>query len=111
MTINALACSAMSFLRDHENEYLAAAKPLLVDRCIAHLVEACGVSHANAHQATLQAMGELAARHSKVSIDCGRTTSFTLFMTDENGRPVVLLAADLARLARLAQLAPPTLTA
>jgi hypothetical protein len=56
-------------------------------------------------------MGELAARHSKVSIDCGRTTSFTLFMTDENGRPVVLLAADLARLARLAQLAPPTLTA
>jgi hypothetical protein len=102
MTINALACSAMSFLRDHEAEHLPPDLPRLADRCIAHLVESCTVSHANAHLATMQAMGELKARHSKVSIDCGRTTSFTLFMTDEHGNQVVLLAADLARLAKLA---------
>ena len=102
MTINALACSAMSYLRDREAQYLSRDMPRLVDQCIAHLVETCDVSQANAHQAAMQALGELSARHSKVSIDCGRTTSFTLFMTDENGHPVVLLAADLARLAKLA---------
>lgn len=109
MSINALACSAMSFLRDHEAEYLTPDLPRLADRCIAYLVASCAVSNANAHQATMQAMGELSARHSKVSIDCARTTSFTLFMTDEHGHPVVLLAADLAKLAKMA--APPTLTA
>ncbi|NVM80074.1 hypothetical protein FHW83_005919 [Duganella sp. SG902] len=98
MSINTLACSAMSFLRDHEAEHLSPDLPKLVDRCIAHLVESCGVSHANAHMATMQAVGELDARHSKASIDCSKTTSFTLFIKDEHGRQVVLTAAGLMRL-------------
>lgn len=102
MSINALACIAMSFLRDHEAEHLTHDRPRLVDRCITHLVEKCAVSKDKAKTATVQAYGELTARHSKVSIDCGRTTSFTLFMTDEQGNQIVLLAADVARLAKSA---------
>jgi hypothetical protein len=100
MSINALACSAMQFLQTHENEHLAPDLPLLVDRCIAHLVEVCGVSQPTAQVATLQAQGELSARHSKASIDCTRTTSFTLFLNDEQGRPVVVTVAELARLVK-----------
>lgn len=100
MTINALACVALNFLRDHEAEHLTPDLPRLVDRCIAHLVESCTVSHATAHVASMQALGELQARHSKASIDCSRTTSFTLFLHDEQGRPVVITVAELARLVR-----------
>ena len=100
MSINALACTAMRFLQAHESEHLAHDLPRLTDRCIAHLVETCSVSHAPARVATLQAQGELEARHCKASIDCSRTTSFTLFLTDENGNPVVMTVAELARLVR-----------
>jgi hypothetical protein len=100
MTFNALACSAMSFLRDHEAEHLTHDQPRLVDRCIAHLVEICAVSQTTAYVATMQALGELEARHCKASIDCTRTTSFALFLTSENGIQTVITAAALADLVK-----------
>lgn len=106
MSTHALSCSALTFLQDHKDEYLTPDRQLLVDRCIEHLVETAGVSTDTARTVTLQAMGELSARRSKASIDCTRTTSFTLFMTDENGQSVALIAADLVELAKQAQLTP-----
>lgn len=93
----------MSFLRGHEAEHLTPDLPRLADRCIAHLVATCAVSHAAAHIATMQAMGELEARHCKASIDCTRTTSFTLFLNDEQGRPLVMTVAELVHLVREAK--------
>lgn len=106
MSTFALTCSALSFLQDHENEHLSGDRQRLVDRCIEHLVNSAGISTDTARTVTLQALGELSARRSKVSIDCTRTTSFTLFMKDESGQPVVLVAADLAELAKQASLTP-----
>lgn len=106
MSTLALTCSALSFLRDHEDEHLSADRQRLVDRCVEHLVNSTGISADTARTVTLQALGELSARRSNVSIDCTRTTSFTLFMKDESGQSVVLVAADLAELAKQARLPP-----
>ena len=107
MSTLALTCSALSFLQDHEDEHLIRDRQRLVDRCIEHLVDSAGISADSARTVTLQALGELSARRSKVSIDCTRTTSFTLFLKDESGQAIVLMAADLVDLARHARL--PTL--
>ena len=106
MSTIALTSRAQRFLQDHENEHLSRDRQLLVDRCVDHLVEAVGISTETAHVITVQALGELSARRSRVSIDCTRTTSFTLFMTDENGQRIALIASDLAELAKQAQLTP-----
>lgn len=106
MSTLVLTCSALSFLRAHEDEHLTSDQQRLADRCIEHLVDSAGISADTAHTVTLQALGELSARRSKVSIDCTRTTSFTLFMKDENGQQVVLIAADLVKLAKQANLTP-----
>lgn len=102
----ALSCTALNFLRTHADEHLNRDRQRLVDRCVAHLVESAGISADTARTVTLQALGELCARRGKVSIDCTRTTSFTLFITDENGKSVAIVASDLLRLVEQAQLAP-----
>lgn len=107
MSTPALACSALTYLRDHEDEHLSRDRDLLVERCVDHLVATAYVSAETARTATMQALGELLSRSSKAAIDCTRTTSFTLFMTDDRGNPVVLLAADLTLLAEQAKLSPP----
>lgn len=104
MSTFALTCNALSFLQDHHDEHLSADRQRLVDRCIEHLVNSTGIATDTARTVTLQALGELSARRSKATIDCTRTTSFTLFMKDENGQSVVLVAADLAELAKHARL-------
>jgi len=106
MSTFALACTALSFLQDHHDEHLSADRQRLVDRCIDHLVSSTGIATDTAHTVTLQALGELSARRSKATIDCTRTTSFTLFMKDESGQSVVLVAADLAEMAKHAKLTP-----
>jgi len=106
MSTHALTTNALSFLQDHQDEYLSPDRQLLVDRCIEHLLETACVSTDTAHTVTLQALGELSACHSKVSIDCTRTTSFTLFMKDEDGEAIILTASDLVELAKLARLSP-----
>jgi hypothetical protein len=106
MSTIAFTSRAMRFLQAHEDEHLSRDRQLLVDRCIEHLVDAVAISAETARVITVQALGELSARRSKVSIDCNRTTSFTLFMTDERGQRMALLASDLVELAKQAQLMP-----
>jgi hypothetical protein len=106
MSTHTITTRALRFLQDHEGEHLSRDRQLLVDRCIEHLVDSVGISASTARTVTLQALGELSARRSKVSIDCTNTTSFSLFMKDESGKQLVLLASDLLELAKQAQLTP-----
>jgi hypothetical protein len=106
MSTIALTTRAQRFLHDHEGEHLSRDRQLLVDRCVEHLVETGGISDETARVITVQALGELSARRSRACIDCTRTTSFALFMTDEGGKRIALIASDLVELAKQARLTP-----
>jgi len=106
MSTIALTTRATRFLEEHEGQHLSRDRQLLVDRCVAHLVDAAQISDETARVITVQALGELSARRSPAYIDCTRTTSFALFMNDENGKRVALIASDLVELAKQARLTP-----
>lgn len=106
MSTIALTSRAQRFIQDHEGEHLSRDRQLLVDRCVEHLVDTAGVSDETARVITVQVLGELSSSRSSVTIDCTRTTSFALFMTDERGQRVALIASDLVELAKQARLTP-----
>ena len=82
--IPALEAAAFQFLLQHEGEHFWRDRALLVEPCIAHLVDACGAPRQRAADVAMQALGELDSRHHRIYIDCTRTTSFTLFMVDQD---------------------------
>lgn len=106
MSTIALTARALRFLEQHEGEHLSRDLQLLVDRCVAHLVDTAHLPNETARVITVQALGELSARRSPACIDCTRTTSFALFMTDERGKRVALMASDLVQMAKQAGLTP-----
>lgn len=106
MSTIVLTSRAQRFLLDHEDEHLSKDRQLLVDRCVEYLVDTAKISDETARVITVQALGELSSRRSTVTIDCTRTTSFALFMTDERGQRIALIASDLVELAKQARLTP-----
>lgn len=94
MNTIALRPLALAFLQQHEAEHLAHDQARLVDRCVAHLVDAAECSASTARDSTMQALGELSARRRHGHIDCTRTTSFALFLVDGGGtRRAITIAA------------------
>lgn len=106
MSTTAITNCAKRFLEEHEGEHLSRDRQMLVDRCVEHLVDTVGIATETARVVTVQALGELSAHRSAACIDCTRTTSFALFMTDENGQRIALIASDLVELAKQARLTP-----
>lgn len=86
---------------EHPNEE----KHRLVTRCIRALIDATGVSWDTAKDATMQALGELAARGRREYIDCDLTTSYTLFLVDAQGNKRAFTLAELTQLIDKAQTA------
>lgn len=106
MPVNQLHATAISFLLAHQVEQTPAVAQLLLTRCIAHVIDKGNVSRDTAYDITLQAAGELSARGRREYIDCSRTTSYTLFLSDSAGNKRTVTVAELLRLIDQAQLGP-----
>ncbi|HDR9024796.1 TPA: hypothetical protein QDB09_005403 [Burkholderia vietnamiensis] len=92
---------ALSFLAEHQGEHLDHDRPLLIDRCVAHLIDTQLVSKREAEVAALQAYGERASRQCKAYVDVSLTTSHTIFIRDPlNGMLRVFTVAELFDLAK-----------
>ncbi|CAE6848343.1 hypothetical protein R75465_07039 [Paraburkholderia aspalathi] len=74
--------TALAFIAKHQGEHLAPDRRLLIDRCIAHLVETEWLSSREAEIVTLQAFGELESRNCKAYVDMSLTTSHAVFIRD-----------------------------
>lgn len=90
--------AALAFLHAHEGTALAPAMSSLTTRCIDYLVEQNSVSIETARDLTLQAWGELSAAGHRAYIDCNKTTSYTLFLVDDQGTQHTLTIAQLLKL-------------
>jgi hypothetical protein len=90
--------AALAFLHAHEGAELAPAMTSLTTRCIDHLVEQNSISLEVAQDLTMQAWGELSASGHRAYIDCNKTTSYTLFLVDDQGTQHTLTIAQLLKL-------------
>ena len=105
-TQNDLYPLAMTFIAQHQAQHLEHDRRLLVERCVAYLIDTAGVSASTAEDATLQAVGEIESRCRREYIDLARTTSFAVFVHDPvSGRKRVFTVADLMNLVRTPALA------
>jgi hypothetical protein len=92
---------ALSYLAEHQGEHLEHDRALLIDRCVAHLIETHFVSKREAEIAALQAFGEHESRRCKAYVDVSLTTSHTVFIRDpRNGRMRVFTVAELMDLVK-----------
>lgn len=97
---------AMTFIAQHQAQHLEHDRRLLVQRCVAYLVDAADVSVSTAKDAALQAVGEIESRCRREYIDLTRTTAFAVFVHDPvSGRKRVFTVADLMALVRTPALA------
>ncbi|SEK14249.1 hypothetical protein [Paraburkholderia diazotrophica] len=97
---------ALAFLAAHEGEHLDRDRALLIDRCVAHLIDTALVSKREAEVATLQAYGERESRRCKAYVDVSLTTSHTIFIRDpRNGMLRVFTVAELIDLVKTPALA------
>ncbi|MFP6558129.1 hypothetical protein WJ542_07345 [Paraburkholderia sp. B3] len=97
---------AMTFIAQHQAQHLEHDRHLLVERCIAHLIDAAGVSASTAEDAALQAVGEIESGCRREYIDLARATAYAVFVHDPvNGRKRVFTVADLMGLVRTPALA------
>jgi hypothetical protein len=98
---NTLHYVALAFLAKHQGEHLEHDRTLLVERCVAHLIDAEMVSSREAEVATLQALGEHESKRCKAYVDVSLTTSYAVFVRDpKNGRMRVFTVAELIDLAK-----------
>jgi hypothetical protein len=98
---NTLHYVALAFLAKHQGEHLEHDRTLLVERCVAHLIETEMVSSREAEVATLQALGEHESKRCKAYVDVSLTTSYAVFIRDpKNGRMRVFTVAELIDLAK-----------
>ncbi|MBR8114454.1 hypothetical protein KDX10_32955 [Burkholderia cenocepacia] len=111
-TDKTLHYAALSFLAEHYGEHLDRDRALLIDRCVAHLIDTQLVSKREAEIATLQAYGERASRQCTAYVDVSLTTSHAVFIRDaRNGMLRVFTVAELLDLVKtpaLASLPVPT---
>lgn len=95
---------ALTFITEHQGEHLEHDRALLIDRCVAHLIDTQCVSKHDAEVAALQAYGERASRQCNAYVDVSLTTSHWIFIRDaRNGmlRDVFTVAdLDLLHLAK-----------
>lgn len=93
--------TALAFIAKHQGEHLASDRRLLIDRCIAHLVEAEWLSSREAEIVTLQAFGELESRNCRAYVDMSLTTSHAVFIRDpRTARMRVFTVAELIDLVK-----------
>lgn len=96
MSLKSASDLALCFLDEHKGENLAPARPLLIECCVAHLTEQHSIPGKRALEATMQALGEIDSRTVRASIDCSRTTSFALFITNHaSGMQYAVTIADI----------------
>ena len=81
-----LHVEALDYLLKHQGDHLAPGQPPLLERCISHLAEKCGVSRTSAETAALQALGECNASFHGLYIDCSATTSYALHLVNSKTR-------------------------
>ena len=93
--------TALAFIGKHQGEHLAPERRLLIDRCIAHLVETEWLSSREAEIVTLQAFGELESRKCSAYVDMSLTTSHAVFIRDpRTARMRVFTVAELIDLVK-----------
>jgi len=94
--------SALSFLAEHQGEYLHHdERGLLIDRCIQHLIDTADVSRSTSEVITLQAYGELSHKACRAYVDLSLTTSYAVFVRDpESGSLRVFTVSELLALCR-----------
>ncbi|KVS16209.1 hypothetical protein [Burkholderia vietnamiensis] len=97
---------ALAFLGEHQAEHLDHDRAMLIDRCVAHLIDTQLVSKREAEIATLQAYGERESSRCKAYVDVSLTTSHTVFIRDpRNGMMRVFTVAELIDLVKTPALA------
>ncbi|MET3234360.1 UNVERIFIED_ORG: hypothetical protein ABIC54_006581 [Burkholderia sp. 1263] len=93
--------TALAFLAKHHAEHLDPDRALLIDRCVAHLMNVSDVSKREAEVAALQAYGEHESRRCKAYVDMSLTTSHTIFVRDpRTARLRVFTVAELIDLVK-----------
>ena len=93
--------SALAYLVKHQAEHLEHDRILLIDRCVAHLMDTRNVSQREAEIASLQAYGEHESRECKAYVDMSLTTSHTIFIRDvRTGRLRVFTVSELIELVK-----------
>ncbi|ADP02348.1 gp3 [Burkholderia phage KS14] len=98
--------AAHTFLAAHEGAHLDHDRAVLIDRCVAHLIDKALVSKREAEVATLQAYGERESRRCNAYVDVSLTTSHTVFIRDaRNGMLRVFTVAELIDLVKTPALA------
>lgn len=107
MQTNPLYTTAINFLIAHQDD-LAHVPHMLLTRCISHVIDQGDVSRDTAHVIAVQAAGELSARGRREYIDCSRTTSYALFLSDGTGKTKAVMIDALIRIIDQAQLGAPT---
>jgi hypothetical protein len=97
---------ALAYLAEHQGAHLEHDRKLLVERCVAFLMDEHDISSREAEVATLQALGEFDSRRCKAYVDMTLTTSHAVFVRDpSNGRMRVFTVAELIDLVKTPALA------
>ena len=92
---------ALAYLVEHQGAYLEHDRALLVERCIAHLLNEHMISSREAEVVTLQALGEHESKRCSAYVDMSLTTSHSIFICDpRNGRMRVFTVAELIDLVK-----------
>jgi hypothetical protein len=86
--------AAINFLQSYIGKHDQPDDHNLMTRTICHLVSK-GPSYTAAKTIALQAFAELMARGKRAYIDCDRTTSYALFLMDNNGNETVYTLPEL----------------
>jgi len=98
--------TALAFIARHQGEHLTPDRRLLIDRCIAHLVETEWLSSREAEIIALQAFGELESRDCRAYVDMSLTTSHAVFIREpRTARMRVFTVAELLDLVKTPALA------
>jgi hypothetical protein len=93
--------AALAFIAKHQGEHLSPDRRLLIDRCVAHLVQTEWLSSREAEIVTLQAFGELESRNCRAYVDMSLTTSHAVFIRDpRTARMRVFTVAELIELVK-----------
>lgn len=86
--------AAIDYLQKNIGQYDQVDHHHLVTRTVCHLVHK-GPDYMAAKTIALQAFAELMARGKRAYIDCDRTTSYALFLMDNNGNETIYTLPEL----------------
>ena len=82
MTMKNISSAARDFITQNADQHLGSDRPRLVSRCVSFLIDEHDANESQAIAAAMLALQLHDCAHVDTSIDCSRSTSFTLVMSD-----------------------------